>query len=166
VQCQQLPTESDVFEDEVRPATERTDQPAEEMPERHDHGKNFSGKDRIKLYAKSLISQVYDLLARHSRDVLVGEDTPAFRTVKQPAKNTDSAFFIQVAAAASLPSQLVYHSSDYSAFMPTLVTVRFGPSNGGQTTVWISLPCLTTTMRRFTNPPVLGRRELFRCNWH
>jgi hypothetical protein len=44
VQSQQLPTESQVFEDEVRPATERTDQPAEEMPERHDHGKNFSGK--------------------------------------------------------------------------------------------------------------------------
>jgi len=66
VQCQQLPTESQVFEDEVRPATERTDQPAEEMPERHDHGKNSRGKDRIKLYAKSLISKVYDLLARHS----------------------------------------------------------------------------------------------------
>ena len=66
VQCQQLPTESQVFEDEVRPATERTDQPAEEMPERHDHGKNSRGKDRIKLYAKSLISKVYDLLARHT----------------------------------------------------------------------------------------------------
>jgi len=49
---QQLPTESHVFEGEVRPATERTDQPAEEMPERHDHGKNFSGKDRIKLYGQ------------------------------------------------------------------------------------------------------------------
>src|SRR5467141_3763803 len=66
VQCQQLPTEGQVFEDEVRPATERTDQPAEEMSERHDHGKNFSGKDRIELCAKSLISLVYDLLARHS----------------------------------------------------------------------------------------------------
>jgi len=44
VQSQQLPTESQVFEDEVHPATERTDQPAEEMSERHDHGKNFSGK--------------------------------------------------------------------------------------------------------------------------
>ena len=41
VQSQQLPTESQVFEDEVRPTTERTDQPAEEMPERHDYGKNF-----------------------------------------------------------------------------------------------------------------------------
>jgi hypothetical protein len=61
-----MPTESQVFEDEVRPATERTDQPAEEMSERHDHGKNFSGKDRIKLCAKSFISQVYDPLARHN----------------------------------------------------------------------------------------------------
>jgi hypothetical protein len=66
VQSQQLPTESQVFEDEVHPATERTDQPAEEVSERHDHGKNFSGKDRIKLCAKSFISQVYDLLARHT----------------------------------------------------------------------------------------------------
>src|SRR6266436_5080109 len=66
VQNQQLPTESHVFEDEVRPATERTDQPAEEMSERHDHGKNFRGNDRIKLCAKSFISQVYDLLARDS----------------------------------------------------------------------------------------------------
>ena len=66
MQSQQLPTESQVFEDEVRPTTERTDQPAEEMPERHDHGKNFSGKDRIKVCAKSLISLVYDLLARHT----------------------------------------------------------------------------------------------------
>src|ERR1700693_3152183 len=68
VQSQQLPTESQVFEDEVRPTTERTDHPAEDMQERHDHGKNFSGKDRIKLCAKSLISQVYDHLARHSHN--------------------------------------------------------------------------------------------------
>jgi hypothetical protein len=36
------------------------------MSERQDHGKNLSGKDRIKLCAKSFISQVYDLLARHT----------------------------------------------------------------------------------------------------
>ena len=87
------------------------------------------------------------------------KDAPA-RTVEQPSKNTDSTFFIQVAAAASMASQLVYRSSVYSTFMPTLVTVRFGPSNGGQTTVWISVPLLTTTMRRFINPPVLGRRSI------
>src|SRR6202158_5508225 len=66
VQGQQLPTESQFFEDEVHPATESTEQPGKEMSERHDHGKNFSGKDRIKLCAKSFISQVYDLLARHN----------------------------------------------------------------------------------------------------
>src|SRR5258708_15270976 len=66
VHSQQLPTENQVFDDEVHPSTERTDQPAEELSERHDHGKNFSGKDRIKLCAKSFISQLYDLLARHS----------------------------------------------------------------------------------------------------
>src|SRR6266849_1584748 len=60
VQCQQLPTESQVFEDEVHPATERTDQPAEEMSERHDHSKNLIGTIRIQLFAKSFISQVYD----------------------------------------------------------------------------------------------------------
>ena len=39
----------------------------EEMSEQPDHGKNFSGKDRIKPCAKSFISQVYDLLARVNR---------------------------------------------------------------------------------------------------
>ena len=66
MQSEQLSTKSQVFEDEVRPATERTDQPADEMSERHDHGKNFSGNDRIQLFAKSFISLVYDLLARHN----------------------------------------------------------------------------------------------------
>src|SRR5580765_2398841 len=55
VQSQQLPTESQVLEDEVLPGTENADQPAEEMSERYDHGKNFSGKIRIELCAKSFI---------------------------------------------------------------------------------------------------------------
>ena len=41
--------------------------PAEEMSERHDHGKNFSGQIRIQPFAKSFILQVYDVLARHSQ---------------------------------------------------------------------------------------------------
>jgi hypothetical protein len=65
VQSQQLLTESQVLEDEVLPGTETAYQPAEEMSERHDHGKNFSGKIRIQLFAKSFILQVYDVLARH-----------------------------------------------------------------------------------------------------
>ena len=35
MQSQQLPTESQVLEDEVLPGTENADQPAEEMSERH-----------------------------------------------------------------------------------------------------------------------------------
>ena len=66
MQSQQLPTESQIFEDEVLAGPESADYPAEEMSERHDHGKNFSGKDRIELCAKSFISQVYELLARHT----------------------------------------------------------------------------------------------------
>ncbi len=65
VQSQQLPTESQVFEDEVLPATESADHPPEEMSERRDHSKNFSGKARIELCAKSFILCVYDVLARH-----------------------------------------------------------------------------------------------------
>jgi hypothetical protein len=49
------------------PGTENADQPAEEMSERHDHGKNFSPKIRIQLFAKSFILQVYDVLARHNQ---------------------------------------------------------------------------------------------------
>ena len=66
MQSQQLPTESQVLEDEVLPGTENAYQPAEEISERYDHGKNFSGKIRIELSAKSFILQVYDVLARHS----------------------------------------------------------------------------------------------------
>jgi len=73
-----LPAESQVFEDEVRPAPERTDQPAEEMSERHNHGKNFSGNDRIKLCAKSFISQVYDLLARHTEQQRIEASGPNY----------------------------------------------------------------------------------------
>jgi len=64
VQSQQLPTESQVLDDEVLPGTESADQPAEEMSERHDHDKNFSGKIRIQSFTKSFILQVYDVLER------------------------------------------------------------------------------------------------------
>jgi hypothetical protein len=67
VQSQQLPTESQVFEDEVLPGTENADQPTEEISERHDHSRNYIGKVRIELCAKSFILQVYDVLARHSQ---------------------------------------------------------------------------------------------------
>ena len=55
MQSQQLLTESQVFEDEVLPATKGADQPTEEMSERKDHGKKLSGKVRIEHCAKSFI---------------------------------------------------------------------------------------------------------------
>jgi hypothetical protein len=44
VQSQQLLTESWIFKDEVLPGPESADQPPDEMPERHDHGKKLIGK--------------------------------------------------------------------------------------------------------------------------
>src|SRR5215468_7054324 len=64
VQSEQLPTESQVFEDEVLAGEKRADDPPEEMPERHNHGKNLIGTIRIQLCAKSFILQMYDVLAR------------------------------------------------------------------------------------------------------
>jgi len=47
VQSEQLPTESQVFEDEVLAGAKRLDDPPEEMPERHNHGKNIIATIRI-----------------------------------------------------------------------------------------------------------------------
>jgi RNA-directed DNA polymerase len=44
VQSQQLPTERQVFKDEVLPGPESADHPPEEMPKQHDHGENLIGK--------------------------------------------------------------------------------------------------------------------------
>jgi hypothetical protein len=65
VQSQQLPAESQVFEDEVLAGAESTDHPAEEMSERRDHSRNHIGKARIDVCAKSFILEVYEVLARH-----------------------------------------------------------------------------------------------------
>jgi hypothetical protein len=62
VQSQQLPTESQIFEDEVLAGTESTDQPAEEMSERCEHSKNLTGTVQIQRCAKSFILLVYDAL--------------------------------------------------------------------------------------------------------
>jgi hypothetical protein len=49
VQSEQLPTESQVFEDEVLAGAKRADDPPEEMPERHNHGKNIIGTSEFSL---------------------------------------------------------------------------------------------------------------------
>ena len=52
VQSEQLPTESQVFEDEVLAGAKRADDPPEEMPERHNHDKNNIGTIRIQLFCQ------------------------------------------------------------------------------------------------------------------
>ena len=64
MQGQQLLTESQVFEDEILPGTESADHPAEDMPDRHDHGKSLMGTVRSELFVKSFILSVCDVLAR------------------------------------------------------------------------------------------------------
>src|SRR5215472_532724 len=66
VQCEQLPTESQVFEGEVLAGAKRADDPPEEMSERHNHGKNIIRTIQIQLCAKSFILRMYDVLARHN----------------------------------------------------------------------------------------------------
>ena len=65
MQSQQLPTESQVLEDEVLAGAESADHPTEEMSERCDHSRNHIGKVRIELCPKSFILQVYEVLARY-----------------------------------------------------------------------------------------------------
>ena len=84
MQGQQLLTESQVFEDEVFPRTKSPDNPAEDIPERHDHGKNLIGTVGIETFAKSLILRVYDVLARHTGAL----NNPSSRVLKRVAKTT------------------------------------------------------------------------------
>jgi hypothetical protein len=81
VQSQQLPTESQVFEDKVLAAAKNADHPAEEMSERHDHGKNIIGAIRIQLCVKSLILQMYDILARHNTGKCVNPESLASQSI-------------------------------------------------------------------------------------
>ena len=84
---QQLTTESQVLEDEVLPGMESADQPAEEMSERHDHGKNSSGKTRIQLFAKSFILQVYYVMARHTGKLATSGFSEGCSNVRQRTIN-------------------------------------------------------------------------------
>jgi len=52
VQSEQLPTESQVFKDQVLAGAKRADDPPKEMPERHTHGKNSIGSIRIQLFCQ------------------------------------------------------------------------------------------------------------------
>jgi hypothetical protein len=68
MQGEQLLPESKVFEDEIFPRAEATENPAKEMTERrdesHDHGQNLIETRRIKLVSKSFILRVHEVLTR------------------------------------------------------------------------------------------------------
>ena len=58
-------TEGEVFKDEALAGTERTNNPTNEVPEPHDHGKNLNETSPAELISKSLILQMYDVLMTH-----------------------------------------------------------------------------------------------------
>ena len=61
-------TESQIFEDEALSGTKSRDNPAEEMPQRCDHGENLTRTLRIDLIAKALIPRVHKVLTNDTLD--------------------------------------------------------------------------------------------------
>ena len=64
MQSQELLSEGQVLEDEVLAETECGDNPAEEVSEQYNHGKNRNRTGRRSLVAKSLIVRVHAVLTR------------------------------------------------------------------------------------------------------
>jgi hypothetical protein len=69
MQSQQLPTESEIFKDEIFSGTESTDSPPQEMTERRDDGQNHGQnliESRIKPISKTFILRIHQVLTRDS----------------------------------------------------------------------------------------------------
>ena len=66
VEREQLLTKGKILKHEILTGTERTDYPAEKVPEPQDHGKNLIETSSHKLVAKSLILRMYDVLMTHT----------------------------------------------------------------------------------------------------
>jgi hypothetical protein len=62
MKSQQLLTQSKILEDDILSGPECTNNPAEDVPKPHDHGKNLTRQSPKQLIANSLISRVYDVL--------------------------------------------------------------------------------------------------------
>ena len=62
MESEQLLTQSEIFEDEILAGTERTNNPAEQVPEPHNHGKNLNETPSTEMIPKSLTFQVHDVL--------------------------------------------------------------------------------------------------------
>jgi hypothetical protein len=90
VQSQQLLTESEVFENKALSGTKSRDNPAEEMPERRDHGKNLTGTPQIELVTKLLILLLHDVLTNDSYRTTTSWGTAP--VVSVPASRNKSRF--------------------------------------------------------------------------
>ena len=67
VERQELLTKSEAFQDEIPARMECTDNPANQVSEPHDHGKNLTETYLLRLTVKSLILHVCDVLTRHTK---------------------------------------------------------------------------------------------------
>ena len=90
MQSQQLLTQRKVFENKALAGTKSRDNPAEEMPERRDHGKNLTGTPQIELVTKLLILRLHDVLTNDSHANYQLADIPrqswsAYSTLPFPA---------------------------------------------------------------------------------
>ena len=117
MQSQRLPTESQVLEDEVLPGTGTADQPAEEMSERHDHGKNSSGKNPnpafrqvirsagVRRFGEAQVSGFESLLLRQIKE-LCTSSLPA-RTRQTQAHALGQKELVSVFGTSSIVSEVL-----------------------------------------------------------
>jgi hypothetical protein len=61
MESEQLLTQGEIFKDEILAGTERTNNPASQVSEPHDHGKNVSEMSPTEPISKSLKLQVHDV---------------------------------------------------------------------------------------------------------
>jgi hypothetical protein len=66
VQRQELLTKRKIFQDEVPTRTQGADNPADEVPEPREHGRNLIQRSGNKTGPKSFILRVHDILMRDS----------------------------------------------------------------------------------------------------
>jgi hypothetical protein len=73
VQRQELLTKSKIFQDEIPTRTQGADNPADQVPEPQEHGRNLIERSGNKTDPKSFILGVHDILMRDRCKVLVNE---------------------------------------------------------------------------------------------
>jgi len=65
LESEQLLTQGEIFKDEILSGTERTNNPAKQVPEPHNHGKNLNEMSPTEPTPKSLKLRAHDVLMNH-----------------------------------------------------------------------------------------------------